>query len=81
MCDIVEIKLHMYNLCVLQIIVSRPDQDDFGARVVANTLTYLSPALDPNTEYTFRVTAINGFGDGMFSPSMMVRTNFNGALL
>jgi hypothetical protein len=64
----------------LQIVGSRPGQADFGGIVGANTLTYLSPALVPNTEYTFRVAAINRFGDGVFSPDMMVQTNFSGVL-
>jgi hypothetical protein len=65
----------------LQIIISRPGQGDFGAVIGANTFSYLSIALIPYTEYTFRVAAINGFGDGESSPDMIVRTNFDGALL
>ena len=53
---------------------------DFGARVEANILTYLSLALIPNTEYTFRVAAITGAGDGMFSTAIVIQTNFSGAL-
>jgi hypothetical protein len=64
----------------LQIVGSKPGQPDFGGIVGANTLRYLSSLLCPNTEYTFQVAAINGFGDGMFSPDIMVQTNFSGAL-
>ncbi len=64
----------------LQILGSRFGQVYFSGIVGANTLTYLSPALVPNTEYTFRVAAINGAGNGMFSPAIMVQTNFSGAL-
>jgi hypothetical protein len=55
--------------------------DNTDGRVIGNTLTYLSTMLIPNTVYTFRVAAINGFGDGVYSPDMIVRTNFDGALL
>ena len=71
-----------YNLgCIfLQIIGSRTGQDYFGGIVSANTLTFLSPALVPDTEYIFRIVAINGAGDGMYSPDIIVRTNFSGTL-
>jgi hypothetical protein len=65
----------------LQVIRLLPGQPDFGELVVGNTLMYLSTMLVPNTEYTFRVAAVNGFGDGVYSPDMIVRTNFDGALL
>ena len=64
----------------LQIIGSRTGQQNFGGTVGANTLTFLSPALAPNTEYTFQVAAINGAGDGMLSITIVVRTNFSGML-
>ena len=65
----------------LQIVGSRTGEADFGGTVPANTLTYLSQALVPNAEYAFRVAAINGFEDqGMFSPDVVVYTNFSGML-
>ena len=64
----------------LQIVGSRAGQPNFGGTVPANTLTYLSQMLAPNTEYIFQVAAINGFGDGMLSTAIPVRTNFSGML-
>ena len=70
----------------LQIVRFRTDQTtDFSTTVDgANTLTYLSPALDARTSYTFRVAAINGPMNepitGMYSPDMVVQTNFSGML-
>ena len=66
----------------LQIIGVRTGQTtDFGATVIGvNTLTYLSPALEAKISYTFRVAAVNGFGDGLFSPDRVVQTNFSGML-
>ena len=72
-----------YDLgCIfLQIVGFRTGQiTDFGRIVPPNELTYLSPMLAPNTEYTFQVAAINGAGDGIFSPAITVRTNFSGML-
>ena len=34
--------------------------------------------LEPNTPYTFQILAINGFGDGMLSQSVMFKTDFGG---
>ena len=68
------------DIFFLQIVASRTGQTAFGGTVPANTLTYLSPALDARTVYIFRVAAINGFGDGMFSPDIVVQTNFSGML-
>ena len=72
-----------YDLgCIfLQIVGSTSGQHDFGSTVIgANTLTFLSSMLAPNTEYTFRVAAINGAGGGMFSPDIIVYTSFSGML-
>ena len=74
-----EVELNLCSWFFRQIIGST-GQIDFGATVGANTLTYLSPMLVPNTEYTFRVGAINGAGDGMYSTTITVRTTFSGTL-
>ena len=62
-----------------QIVVTSNVERDFDARFEgATTLTYLSKAFVPNAVYQFRVAAINGAGDGEFSPFMTYRTNFSG---
>ena len=80
MCEIVEVELRPW-VYFLQIVGFRTGQTtDFGRTVPANQLTYLSPALEAKMNYTFRVAAVNGFGDGTFSPDMVVQTNFSGML-
>ena len=70
------------DIFFLQIIGSRTGQaNDFGTTVGGvNTSSYVSSLLLPNTKYTFRVAAINGFGLGMYSPDIVVQTNFSGTL-
>ena len=41
---------------------------------------FVSGELMPNREYTYRILAINGAGDGVVSPDMMFITNFSGML-
>ena len=69
-------------MCVfLQIEAVTDGERDFDARVDgATTLTYLSKVLVPNEVYQFRVAAINGAGNGQFSPFMTYWTNFSGEL-
>ena len=43
-----------------------------------NTLTYLSQELDPAVGYMFEIAAINGFGNGMFSPAETYTAGFSG---
>ena len=50
-----------------------------GTRVDGMT-TFLTPELDPDTEYRFEILAINGAGDGMLSVPVTRRTNFGGML-
>ena len=51
-----------------------------GGTKVDGVTTYLTPELQPNTEYTFQILAINGFGDGVLSGTVSRRTNFGGTL-
>ena len=68
-------------VCFLQIEVVTNAERDFDGRVDGAMLTYLSKVFVPNEEYRFRVAAINGAGNGEFSPFMTYRTNFSGRLL
>ena len=47
---------------------------------VYGVTTFLSQELAPNTDYTYRILAINGAGDGEVSPDMTFRTIYNGML-
>ena len=49
-----------------------------GTRV--DGVTFLTPELDPDTEYRFEILAINGAGDGMLSVVVTRRTRFGGML-
>ena len=61
------------------ILTKRGDVNGAEFRVEGgNTLTYLSQELDPAINYTFRVAAINGFGNGMFSPLETYTAGFSG---
>ena len=65
----------------LQVIIARLGEVNAGMEITiigANTFTFLSQALDPYTAYTFQVAAINGFGDGEFSPPLTITTDFGG---
>ena len=49
-----------------------------GGAIVEGMSTYLTQELEPNTQYTFQIVAINGFGDGVLSGIITWRTNFSG---
>ena len=51
-----------------------------GGTRVDGEITFLTPELDPDTEYRFEILAINGFGDGMLSGPVTIRTRFSGML-
>ena len=52
--------------------------DGETVETVVDGETFLTGELLSNTEYTYRVLAINGFGDGEASPDLIFRTNFGG---
>ena len=70
----------MRIMVYFQVILNkRGEANGQGFRVEGgNTFTYLSQELDPAEEYMFRVAAINGFGNGMFSPAETYRAGFGG---
>ena len=80
-CFVMIITLGVCVCVLLQIEAVTDAERNFDARIDGvTTLTYLSKVLVPNEEYQFRVAAINGVGNGEFSPFMMYRTNFSGEL-
>ena len=50
-----------YNLCLIQ------GSDEVCTLVSADTLSYTLENLNPETEYTIRISAINAFGEGPYS--------------
>ena len=62
-----------------QVILAKVGESGQGLRVEGgNTFTYLSQELDPAKNYTFRVAAINGFGNGIFSQLETYTAGFGG---
>ena len=45
---------------------------------IVDGMMFLSQDLSPNTDYTYQILAINGFGDGEVSPERTFRTSFSG---
>ena len=56
------------------------NREGAGGTRVDGELTFLTRELDPDAEYIFEILAINGFGDGMLSVPVTIRTRFSGML-
>ena len=71
----------IFGVFFFQILASSNVEADFDGNIEdADTTTYLSKVLKPNGLYSFRVAAVNGFGNGDFSPNVTYRANFSGML-
>ena len=56
------------------------NREGAGGTRVDGGLTFVTMELQPDTPYTFEILAINGFGDGMLSAPVTIRTRFSGML-